>query len=355
MPVGAPTLVSLTAVEFIEGDFFGFVKATINTPVGEYLGILSIRLNGRLVCPTGGFEGLFFSEELRFALNHGYQIVAISQAYSFDRGDNLFKDLIVQLNEMKIRAQAEGQPTLRNVAKLLMNSMYGRFGMHVDNTKAEVVSQDRSREIMNTFLVTNILSLGGMELISYEIDQPLSINSGGKRLLKSQHQLPGQTNVPIAAAITAYARMLINQLKVLALKSDLEIDYSDTDSLVLNGPLPPEYIDPAQLGMLKLEHVIEEGYFVAPKIYWLQTAEGVEVSRCKGFPGTLTKEEVVRLYEGRTLEKVVTKWTRSLGAGEVRIQKGIAYKLTAQLNKRDKVFDAQGKWVDTKGLVLNQL
>lgn len=68
----------------------------------------------------------------------------------------------------------------------------------------------------------------------------------------------------------------------------LEIDYSDTDSLVLNKPLPPEYIGPVQLGMLKLEHVIEEGYFVAPKIYWLQTEEGVEVSKCKGFPGTLT-------------------------------------------------------------------
>jgi len=105
MPVGAPTLISLTAVEFIEGDFFGFVKATVKVPEEEYLGILSIRSNGRLVCPIGTFEGFFFSEELRFAINHGYQIVAISQAYSFDRGENLFKDLIVQLNEMKIRAQ----------------------------------------------------------------------------------------------------------------------------------------------------------------------------------------------------------------------------------------------------------
>jgi len=89
-----------------------------------------------------------------------------------------------------------------------------------------------------------------MELISYTIDPALSLNSGGKNWLKSQYQLPGQTNVPIAAAITAYARMLINQFKLIALNSDLEIDYSDTDSLVLNKPLPPEYIDPAQLGML---------------------------------------------------------------------------------------------------------
>jgi len=43
MPVGATTLVSLTAVEFIEGNCFGFVKATVQAPAGEYLGILSMK------------------------------------------------------------------------------------------------------------------------------------------------------------------------------------------------------------------------------------------------------------------------------------------------------------------------
>ncbi|CAB4392822.1 unnamed protein product [Rhizophagus irregularis] len=35
-----------------------------------------------------------------------------------------------QLNDMKITAQQNKQATIRNLAKLLMNSMYGRFGMH---------------------------------------------------------------------------------------------------------------------------------------------------------------------------------------------------------------------------------
>jgi len=37
---------------------------------------------------------------------------------------------------MKVTAQLEGKPVIRNVAKLMMNSMYGRLGMHID----EVIS-----------------------------------------------------------------------------------------------------------------------------------------------------------------------------------------------------------------------
>src|ERR1043165_302022 len=119
--------------------------------------------------------------------------------------------------------------------------------------------------------------------------------------------LPGQTNVPIAAAITAYSRMLINEFKLLAMDLGLDLYYSDTDSLVVNGALPEQYIDSATLGQLKLEHVLEEGYFVAPKVYWLKINPGLYY---------LHKAEVIRshidLGHPSPLDKVVTKWNRSL-------------------------------------------
>ena len=61
-------------------------------------------------------------------------------------------------------------------------------------------------------------------------------------------------------------------MKLEALNTGLHISYSDTDSLVVNGVMPTHLIDPAKLGLLKPEHKIKEGYFVAPKIlldgYW---------------------------------------------------------------------------------------
>ena len=49
----------------------------------------------------------------------------IEQAYQFQRGENTFLQLITQLNTMKVEAQIDNKPTIRNIAKLLMNSMYG--------------------------------------------------------------------------------------------------------------------------------------------------------------------------------------------------------------------------------------
>lgn len=92
MPVGAPVLTTLTPNQFYEGDFFGFVKARVQAPDNQYIGLLPTRLNGRLVCPIGDFEGLFFSEELRFALRNGYKLIHISLAYQFEKGENCFKD-----------------------------------------------------------------------------------------------------------------------------------------------------------------------------------------------------------------------------------------------------------------------
>ena len=44
--------------------------------------------------------------------------------FRFEKGESCFLELIQTLNGMKINVQKEGQPTIRNVAKLLMNSIW---------------------------------------------------------------------------------------------------------------------------------------------------------------------------------------------------------------------------------------
>lgn len=253
-----------------------------------------------------------------------------------------------------MQAQAANQPALRNVAKVLMNSMYGRFGMHVDNIAAQLVSTDKSREIMDTYQVTDVICLGAMDLVCYVVKPSLCFNSENKRFLRSKHQIPGQTNVPLAAAITAYSRMIINEHKLAAMEAGLKVYYSDTDSLVLNGQLPLDYVDSARLGALKLEHSLKEGYFIAPKMYWLLTDKDEEVSKCKGYPGRLTKDQAVSLYKGETFNLLTSKWSRDLGTGQVRIHREVPYVLRAVLNKRQKVFNSEGEWVDTRPLIFGQ-
>ncbi len=146
--------------------------------------------------------------------------------------------------------------------------------------------------------------------------------------------------------------MIINQMKLVALNEGLKLYYSDTDSLVVNGPMPPEYLDIAELGKLKLEHTIKEGIFVAPKIYYLKTDENQEVLKCKGYTGKLVRDQYLELLAGNTLDLEVTRWGRSLQESKVQINKGKPYQITPLLNKRSKVIEG-GEWIDTRPLILN--
>lgn len=351
MPVGIPKLVNLTVTEFLEGSLFGYLNATVKAPDTEYIGLLPIRLDGRLVCPGGSFTGMFFSEELRFALSNGYELINIGNAYSFERGLNTFRDLITTLNDMKIQAQLDNKPALRNIAKLLMNSMYGRFGMHTPAVKDVIVTPEESLKISRLYKVLETIVLDTQVLLSYSLDAAISGDPKAIGFKAALRELPGQTNVPIAAAVTAYSRMIINEFKLLAMKLGLTIYYSDTDSMIVDGPLPEEYIDSTQLGLLKLEHIIKEGIFVAPKMYYLDTNEGGIVTKCKGYSGKLTRDDYQTLLLGEVLNLTVTKWSRSLKEGTVRIVRGLPYHLKADLNKRVKVLD-NGKWVDTMPITL---
>jgi hypothetical protein len=168
MPVGIPTLTSLSLEHFHKGEFFGYIEATVKSPVNEYIGLLPISHQGRVVSPIGSFSGFCFSEELRFALPNGYDFLSIGKAYAFQRGENTFKDLILQLNRMKVEAQKSDRPALRNIAKLLMNSMYGQFGMHVDSTMHIILTAKEAEVIWaNYHVVSAIVFKGGVQLLSF--------------------------------------------------------------------------------------------------------------------------------------------------------------------------------------------
>ncbi|PKY60857.1 DNA polymerase B 2 [Rhizophagus irregularis] len=352
MPVGMPKLTTLSIDQFLERDFYGFLEATVRAPINEYIGLLPIKYQGKLICPGGTFKGLFFSEELRFALANGYQLLGITMAWEFQRGTNTFLQLITQLNEMKITAQLNKQPTIRNLAKLLMNSMYGRFGMHPSLSKHSIFTTEQMNKITPAWNVQNSIVFGELNLVTLLLNEEWILkNQGILGLRKHLTNLGNITNVAIAAAVTAHSRMIINEFKLLALSRGLELFYSDTDSLVLNGALPEEYLDSAILGKLKLEHKIREGIFVMPKVYYLETEEGI-VTKCKGFPGKLNKAQYLELLEGKTQHLEVTKWSRSLKDSYVKIQRNQPYDLTFSFNKRARIFDTQGKWVNTRPLQL---
>jgi hypothetical protein len=163
-----------------------------------------------------------------------------------------------------------------------------------------------------------------------------------------------QTNVPLAAAITAYSRMIINGYKVHCLNNNIGVYYSDTDSLVTDARLPDHMIHDADLGKLKLEHTINEGFFIAPKLYWLECTDGkggtYNVSRSRGYGGQLTREQIVSLYRSTPITVNKQKWFRSWQEHSVFTDMDSILNISGEFSKRAKVLDSSGAWVDTKPL-----
>ena len=117
--------------------------------------------------------------------------------------------------------------------------------------------------------------------------------------------------------------------------------YTDTDSIVINHPLPDEMVGP-ELGQFKLEYEITDAIFLAPKVYGIITTDGEQILKVKG----LTKEVVstLRITDLETLlVKEATakfsqlKWNKNLFKGNISVLE-TAYKLRATNNKRDGVY-----------------
>jgi hypothetical protein len=120
----------------------------------------------------------------------------------------------------------------KNVYKKDLMQYYGSF---------TIFSEININDQISTILMSSNLDY---ELIN-EIKEDTNLN-----LLTSFRNV--KSHVGIAAAVTAYARIEMMELKLLLSKLDIKLFYTDTDSLFIDGELPA-YLIGSELGQLKDE------------------------------------------------------------------------------------------------------
>ena len=159
------------------------------------------------------------------------------------------------------------------ISKLLLNSLYGRFGMSPEMDNCIIIdSKDSINFCINNFVI-DLLDLGnGKVLITYT-----------PKIMNSQIDLPYKKedfmsiSVAIASAITAAARVKMNYIKLLYSKN---LYYSDTDNIDIDVNINPKFVG-KELGKMKLENEFNEITYLAPKVYAGITDKG-EYSKIKG-------------------------------------------------------------------------
>lgn len=153
------------------------------------------------------------------------------RTWSFESTDLIFKEYVNKWIDIKNQATIDKNYGKRGVAKLMLNSLYGKFGLSPNLQSKHPVLHDN--------------------FIKYELGV-------------EEKQAPFY--VPIASFVTAYAR----EVTITACQDNIErFIYCDTDSMHLTGHEPPKnvIVDPVELGAWDNETNFERAKFLRAKTY----------------------------------------------------------------------------------------
>jgi len=211
------------------------------------------RTKDKLIFPIGEFDTVLCTPELEFAFNENC-IVEVYEA-SFYANAPLFAGFVDFFYTERLKAKAAKDKIRDNNYKLIMNSLYGKFGQKEDIT-TEFDEADETKICCR---------------MVYDADEDKTYfekTFGGKTFRKSGEREAFNSFPAISAHVTSFAR--IELLKCI-LKADFKnVLYMDTDSLFVTKEGYErllDQIDPARLGALKLEEISNHVIIHAPKMY----------------------------------------------------------------------------------------
>ena len=190
--------------------------------------------------------------ELFFEHYEVYDIDYIS-GWKFRSYIGLFKNYIDKWNKIKVQVTIEKNGAMRSIAKLMLNSLYGKFAL-------------------NPKVKSKYPFLGDDDIIHYKIVQ-------------EEDRKP--IYIPMGVFITSWARY---KTITSAQKVYDRFIYADTDSLHLEGEEIPEglEISDTELGKWKLESRFTKARFIRQKSYIEEIDNKLKIT-CAGMPESCYK------------------------------------------------------------------
>nr|YP_009493062.1 DNA-directed RNA polymerase [Ganoderma tsugae]AWJ63857.1 DNA-directed RNA polymerase [Ganoderma tsugae] len=338
MPIGQPTAfkgdILRAYPEILHDDSkYLFLKLEVECPSTMEKPFLLHRLRkGQVwhtVAPTGKWTGIYTGVEYRRALELGYKLKIID-GLMFN-AKFIFREYVSALYDIKLNSE-KGSPRYI-IAKLLLNSLYGRFAIDPNLYKHNLISEAQLDEYALNYKIEDIDSLGNGKLLIRYFDEKVVD-------YKPEYQMMS-TSIAISAAITAGARTYMNYFLL-----NYDVYYTDTDSAYIKGKLDPKFVGDV-IGQFKLEGVFDEVVFLAPKVRGSTNSFGEE-TRVKGLKSPVTFNQLKSLlYKNQSLEINQDKFYGNIGEGSISIKNEI-YTVMVTENKRELIFDESGRFVGTK-------
>jgi hypothetical protein len=253
-PSGIPTFITDKEylMKCIEENKVGFILCNVipNSESTEYP-ILPEKREFKTMFTNCQKTQVFTIVELNVALKLGYEINPIN-GFVYYQADTIFTEYVEKFFDLK----AKSKGGKRAFAKLMLNSLYGKFGQYyiiTANNYHILSSQADLDKLIDEFEEFDLVS----ENVAITRQTTISIKPF--------------MNVAIASYVTAYARIKLWENLHLCELNKITLYYSDTDSFVIPNVFQEKLRTLTafgkELGMLDIEHNFEEAQFFALKCY----------------------------------------------------------------------------------------
>lgn len=254
--------------------------------------------------------------ELLEAMESGeVEVTSVLEGLVFEKGESVFTDYVVFFFKIKEMAEQTGNAGLRTLAKLLLNSLWGKLGQRAYSTREWVSAKDRMDYLFAEF------EKGTLELVKFVNAEP---NRVWFEYRQSTDQNNLNTTVPhIAAYVSMWGRVILHK-KVLRVHGQRAL-YSDTDSAIIYlrdgdevpftgnglGDLTNEVAKILKdagykQGVDFIDPYIQEAVLVAPKTYALKLVNHdppLEYTKvvCKGFEPSYSNSKAINFAAMKSL------------------------------------------------------
>ena len=227
-----------------EPDKIGFYNVRVVAPTNIEKYIIGVKTKTGVIWARGSFETTIDSYTYEYAVKRGYKIEVID-GYYFERKEYIFKEFIEKCERLEFANKGNA---IGDTAKLMRNSLYGKFGTNPDKTE---------------YGINKAYSDGWEPLPDDETGMPHDYLCKRNITIDASYIMPHW-----ASSITACVRIYLDMLDAIA---EYSFVYNDTDSSVIPQSVYErvKHLLPSQkqYGMFKLETVYDMFLIKGPKAY----------------------------------------------------------------------------------------
>ncbi len=262
-----------STAELLPGFYTIDWKSNMRFPILPHHNVIS----NKLFFTNGEGTGTYWFEEINFFKEQGGEILKIHSGLTYTKYDYTFLEFVNFFENFR-----KLNNTYKTFGKLMINSFYGRTGIKPRTEISFFIYSEIELESLLNLANEMKITIVTVEKINKIWFISLKINDYLKKIYKIKKD--SQSNIAIAASITAKARIKLLKAIIEIEKNDGRALYCDTDSIIAEFF---KNVDNKKHGEIfwntnKLDTKISDAVFSLPKTYGILFENGNSLVKIKG-------------------------------------------------------------------------